>query len=84
MNMKRIAGLSLLLLTVSACSTTAAPPSGNQVASTLSDPDRYQLMVEDQARLNGVEVHWVHVPDENDLVKYGLSGNDSDPSQRSN
>ncbi len=84
MNTKTITGLLLVLLTVSACTTTAAPPSGNTAVTTLSKADRYQIAVQNQARFKGVDVHWVNPPDEGDLAKYDLSANSPEVTSRSN
>jgi ABC-type glycerol-3-phosphate transport system substrate-binding protein len=72
MNTKQIAGLSVLVLAVSACSTTTAPPSDSNTITTLNKTERYQVAVQSQARFNGVEVVWVNPPDEGDLAKYEL------------
>jgi ABC-type glycerol-3-phosphate transport system substrate-binding protein len=72
MNKKLIAGLSTVLIGISACSTTPAPSAETSV-TTLSNTERYQATVNAQAAVNGVEVHWVNPPDENDLKKYSKS-----------
>ncbi len=69
MNIKLIAGLSTLLIGVTACTTTPAP-SGATDVTTLTNVQRYQASVNSQAAAKNVDVHWVNPPDEEDLKKY--------------
>ncbi len=69
MNTKLIAGLSLLLLTLSACAAAPAPQSNNEV-TTMSNAERYRAAVNSQAKAKNIDVHWVNPPDEDDLDEY--------------
>jgi len=69
MNIKLIAGLTLLLSTLGACTTTPVPQSNSEV-TTLNNVERYQATVEASARSKNVDVRWVNLPDEDDLDEY--------------
>ena len=94
---KQLAGLSLLVLTVSACATStggatgssmgssaAATANAGQPVNTLSKSEQYQLAVQESARLNGVDVRWVNPPDEGDLAHYDLAESPSETKAASN
>jgi hypothetical protein len=85
---KTIAGMSMLVLTVSACATPTASPvaptSTGHPVTTLSKSEQYQIAVQQSARLNGVEVRWVNPPDESDLAHYNLAESSSETKAASN
>ena len=70
MNTKLIGCLSILLCTLSACATSATPDPTASSVTTMSKAQRYQAAVQTQAKLKGVDVHWVNLPDEGDLARY--------------
>ncbi len=69
MNTKMVAALSTMLIGVSACTTTPAPP-GDASVSTLTNVERYQAAVNAQAASKNVDVRWVNPPDDDDLDEY--------------
>jgi hypothetical protein len=70
MNTKLFTGLSVVLLTASACAATPSPEPGASSVSTLTKTQRYVSSVSNQARQHNVAVYWVNPPDEGDLVKF--------------
>lgn len=69
MNSKMITGLVFVSLMVTGCAASSQPVAGEEV-STLTRTQRYQAIVNAQAKRNGTEVHWVNLPDEGDLAHY--------------
>ncbi len=70
MNAKLITVFCIALLTVTGCAATPSPEPTASSVTTMSKAQRYQASVQAQANFRGVEVHWVNLPDENDLAKY--------------
>jgi hypothetical protein len=80
MNVKQIAIMSSLVLTLSACATTSTPEAGTTDVDTMTNVQRYKATVNAHAHRKGVDVHWVNPPDDDDLDEYT---DESDEDQKS-
>ena len=69
MNKSRILLPAMAMLFLTACASTQSnlAPAG---ATELSLQDRYMRAVSASAAANHAEVHWVNIPEEDDLVRY--------------
>jgi starvation-inducible outer membrane lipoprotein len=81
MNAKQIALMSSLVLTLSACAATPAPEASTTDVNTMTNVERYKAVVNANAHLKGVDVHWVNPPDDDDLDEYT---DETDQDKKSN
>ena len=76
MNVRMITSRLSTLLILTAFVAGCASTTDTQVSTAkteLSNVERYQAVVNANARQKGVDVRWVNVPDEDDLDEYTQS-----------
>jgi len=64
---------AIATLFLAACATSqpaAPPPAATGSGAPESIIARYMRVVNASATANNAEVHWVNIPDENDLARY--------------
>ena len=70
MNKSRILLPAMAMLFLTGCATSQSQFAGTPAASDQSLQDQYMQAVSASAAANNAEVHWVNVPEEDDLARY--------------